>query len=94
MNLKELKILKSDDRGAIFDCDKVKFIRRKKCSVSADHSHEDNEILYLVNGEIELTIADETNIISVPTKIVIPPNVYHRILALSDIGMIEIREGE
>jgi len=30
MNLKELKVIKSDDRGAIFDCDKVKFIRRKK----------------------------------------------------------------
>jgi len=62
--------------------------------VSADHSHKDNEILYLVYGEIKLTIADEMCVINVPTKIVIPPNVYHRILALSDIGIIEIKEGE
>ena len=51
MNIEKLKIIKSDERGIMYDCDKLNFISRKKGTINADHSHNDPEILYLVKGE-------------------------------------------
>ncbi len=71
MNLTEIKINKLDERGIIYDCDKVKFISRKKGTISANHMHNVPETFYLVSGEIELTIGDKTKIVKAPIKIVI-----------------------
>jgi len=89
MNLENLKIIKSDERGIIYFCNKVNFITRKKGSVCANHTHESPEILYLTRGEIELTVGNKIATIKAPTKISIQPNVYHKLLALSDIEFIE-----
>ena len=94
MDLKELKVFKKDERGVIYDCGKVKFIARDKGTISADHTHDEFEILYLLKGKIELTIGDETKIVEAPIEITIQPNEYHRLLALSDFELIGDREGE
>ncbi len=94
MNLEKLWIIKSDERGIMYDCDKLNFISRKKDTISADHSHKDPEILYLVNGEAELTIGNEAKKVSAPIRIDIPPNIYHKLVALSDIEILEDRLDE
>ena len=94
MNLKELSVIKSDERGIIYGCDNLKFISRKKDTISANHSHEDQEILYLIRGEVELTIGKERKKVSAPIRIDIPQNTYHKLVALSDIELLEDRSGE
>lgn len=94
MNLKDLRIIKSDERGIMYDCDKLKFILRKKDTISADHLHKDPEILYLVRGEIKLTIGKETKKVFAPMRIDIPPNIYHKLVALSDVELLEDRTDE
>jgi quercetin dioxygenase-like cupin family protein len=88
MRLKEIKIIKSDVRGVIYDCGKSNFITRKKGTISADHTHKDNEIIYLIKGEIELTIANETQVVKAPVMFEIPPSVYHKLVALTNIDLI------
>ena len=92
MDLQKLKILKEDERGVIYYCEKVNLIVRKKGATGADHTHEVPEVLYLVKGKIKLTIGDETKIVEAPTRICIGPNVYHKDLALTDIEMIEDKD--
>ncbi len=94
MQLHEIKIIKSDDRGIIYDCGKASFIARKKGTISADHRHPDPEIIYLVKGEVELTIADETEIVKAPIMWEVAPNVYHKLFALTDIELVIDRSGE
>lgn len=91
MNLEEIKIVKSDDRGVIYDCGGAYFISRKKGSISADHTHEQAEKLFLVKGEIELTIGSETQIVKAPASFDIGSNVYHKLVALTDIELVEYR---
>ena len=91
MELKNLDILKEDERGKIYDCGNFKLIIRKKNSVSADHVHDKNEILFLIEGKIELTVNNETKIVEAPIKISIPNETYHKIKALTDIKLIEIK---
>jgi quercetin dioxygenase-like cupin family protein len=94
MELNEIKIIKSDERGIIYDCGNSSFITRKKGTIGANHTHEDSEIIYLVKGEIELTIGDETKIVKAPIMFKIPPNVYHKVVALTDIDFVIDRSGE
>jgi glyoxylate utilization-related uncharacterized protein len=69
----ELKIIKEDHRGVVYDCGEVMFVSRKEGSVTADHSHDDeSETLYLVRGKIELTIEGDVREIQAPAKIFIP----------------------
>lgn len=93
MNLQELRIIKSDQRGIMYDCDKLKFVSRKKGSISANHEHPDEEILYLLRGNIALTVGKKIQQVSAPTKIKIAGNTYHQLIALSDIEFLEDREG-
>jgi len=94
MKLEEIKIIKSDERGIIYDCGNSGFISRKKGAISADHTHEDPETIYLVKGEVELTLGDETQVVKAPVKFSAPSNVYHKLVALTDIELVIDREGE
>ena len=93
MELNEIKVIKSDERGIIYDCGKVNFLSREKGNVSA-HQHNDLETVYLVKGEIELTIADETQIIKAPIMFKTERNVYHKLVSLTDIELVIDRAGE
>lgn len=84
---------KNDARGLIYDCYPIKWIERHKGSISADHSHQRPEILYLMKGEIELTIDQSVTKIHAPVKISIEPNQYHKVLALTNIILIEAEPG-
>jgi len=94
MNLKEIRIIKSDDRGVIYDCGQSSFISRTKGTISADHKHKDPETVYLVKGEIELTIGDETQRVKAPIMFETGSNVYHKLIALTDIELVIDRENE
>ena len=94
MELNKIKIIKSDERGTIYDCGKSSFISRRKGTISANHKHEDPEIVYLVKGEVELTIGDETQIVKAPTMFKADSNVYHKLVALTDIELVIDRDSE
>ena len=88
MNIKKLSVIKSDDRGTIYDCEKINFLSRKKGTISSDHTHAEGEDIFLVEGRIELTVGDETKEVEAPIKIELPSNVYHKIIALTDIRIL------
>lgn len=86
--LTNISIIKQDERGTIYDCEKLNVVIRKKGSISANHSHEEKEIMYLIQGKIELTLGNETKIIEAPTKITTESNEYNKILALTDMILL------
>ena len=88
MKIKKLPIVKSDERGIIYNCEKVNFLVRKKGTISSDHSHKEAENIFLVEGKIELTVDNETKKVEAPVKIEILPNIYHKIVALTDIRIL------
>jgi len=94
MKLSKIKIIKLDERGVIYDCGKSSFISRKKGSIGANHKHEDSETVYLVKGKVELTIGDETQIVKAPIMFKTDSNVYHKLVALTDIELVIDRRGE
>ena len=94
MELNQIRVIKKDDRGVILDCGKSSFIARKKGSISANHQHADPETVYLVTGEIELTINEETKIVKAPIMFKTESNEYHKLVALTDIELVIDREEE
>jgi len=88
MNIKKLNIIKSDERGTIYNCEKMNFLVRKKGTISSDHTHKEAEDIFLVEGKIKLIVGNETKEVESPIKIEIPSNVYHKIIALTDIRIL------
>lgn len=88
MQIESIKILKKDERGIIYRCDPINYIVRKKGTISADHNHEEEETIYLVEGRAEFTVDKETQDIESPTKFSISSNVYHKLVAKTDIKLI------
>lgn len=88
MKIEPIEIVKQDARGIIYRTGSVNYISRKKGTVSADHTHEEAEVLYIVEGECELTIGKETQNIKAPVKVTIPSGEYHKLIALTDIILI------
>lgn len=88
MKLEDIQLIKSDERGVIYQCGKSNFIVRKKGSVSANHKHHEAETLYLVQGGGILTVGDETQPIKAPIACYIKPDTYHKLVALTDITLI------
>jgi len=88
MNIDDIPVIKDDVRGKIYRCEPVNYIVRRKGSISADHTHEEAEQLYLIEGEVELTIGEETTRVKAPKMFHVPENVYHKLVALTDIKLI------
>lgn len=87
--MEKLKIIKKDKRGFIYNCGKLKVIIRKRSSISAGHKHRREETLYLIKGKAKL-ITDKQKInIKVPTKIKFDSNIYHKLIAVTDIILLE-----
>ena len=93
MRLENIQIITSDERGVIYNCGKSNFIARKKGTISANHTHDGTEILYLVKGEATLTIGNETKKVQAPIMVTIGANIYHQLVALTDIEIVIDREG-
>lgn len=90
--IENIPLLKQDDRGAMYDCGELKFIWTRQGATRANHIHEDTEeILYLVRGEVELTLGEEISHVTAPAKITIPPNTYHKLLMLTETEILEKR---
>ena len=78
------------------------FLKRKKGVVAGKHYHEGKaecknpEILYVLSGKFELIVRDvntgdeEKQIVSAPAKLTFWPFVYHELVMLEDVIMVEL----
>ncbi len=58
------------------------------CRISLQSHTEKTETFVLIEGEAELTIGEEAQRIKAPVRMEIPPNVYHKLIALTDIKLL------
>ncbi len=49
------------------------------------HYHEMEEVLMLLAGQIELTVADETRVVTAPANILVPAGVVHGLKPTGDV---------
>lgn len=91
MDITDVLVNKQDKRGTVFDCDNFKLIKRVKGSVTGDHQHYDSKVYFLLSGEAEVSVGDQTRIISGLKRINVPKHAYHKILALTDVELAEYK---
>lgn len=86
--MEPIKIRYQDERGIIYDLDKVSLVRRKAGTVSGDHIHPEEEVLFLTKGEAEITIDGQVETAKAPAKFCFGANSRHKIKAITDIEFI------
>ena len=87
----DVKVVEQYEGCTAYDCDAVYYIRLNRGAQASDHSHQHEETVYLMEGKVEFTLDDETQVINAPMKITIPPDAYHKFTALSDVIGLEIK---
>jgi quercetin dioxygenase-like cupin family protein len=53
-----------------------------------DHSHPNDEVWNVIDGQLEITIAGEVRVAGPRCAAVVPPNTVHSVKALSDLRAI------
>lgn len=89
--LEQPKIIEQSEDIIAYDCGTVSYIRLRKWANVSDHTHEHQEVVFLMEGEVESIIWDEKQKIVAPIKVTIPPNTYHKFTALTNVIGLEIQ---
>jgi len=79
-----LQLVKDNESGQTYQGDDFKVLYRNKGSVSGDNNANVNERIYLMTGEVSLTVKEDTKIIVAPAEFNIPESTYHKIEAITD----------
>jgi len=87
----DVKIIQDSEGCTAYDCDLVLYICLEKGVTVSDHTHNHQETVFLMDGIAEAIIGDEIKIINSPAKVVIPPNVYHKFTAITNLIGLEIK---
>lgn len=87
----DVKIIQNFEGCKAYDCDLVLYICLEKGAVVSNHTHNHQEIVFLMDGTAEAIIGKDTRIINSPAKVVIPPNVYHKFTAITNLIGLEIK---
>ena len=59
-------------------------------AVLPEHSHEHEQVCHVLEGEFELTIAGETQVVRPGTVGIIPPNAVHSGRAVTDCNVMDV----
>lgn len=89
--LEEVELYEQTEKYIAYDCGPFLYIKSEKGGVFSDHEHTHEEIIFLMEGEVQLVLGNKTETIRAPQKIVIPANTYHKFTALTDCIGIEIK---
>jgi len=87
-----MKLIKENEKGKTYQTDKCKIFYRNKGAIIGDNNTNLKETIYLVSGEVQITLKNETRKAEAPEIIHFPAKTYHKIVAISDISMIVFEE--
>jgi mannose-6-phosphate isomerase-like protein (cupin superfamily) len=62
---------------------------RKADCTGGDHEHENEEIIFLISGELTAEDKDESKKASAPAKIIFPAKTWHKVTYKTDVIFIE-----
>ena len=66
------------------------FFLERETNVVQEHSHSQEQVVYLLEGRLKVKIEEEENIVEAGNAVQIPGDVPHRIETLSDVKIISI----
>lgn len=65
---------------AYYDVDEGAFIHA--------HAHPEEEVWHIIEGSLEITVAEETRVLTAGAAVVVPSNTSHSVQALADSRVI------
>ena len=66
------------------------YVRVKAGTLLPEHAHPQEQVTNLLQGQLELTVGEETFVLEPGKTGIIPPNVSHRGKALSDCYILDV----
>lgn len=89
-----IKILKSDERGGIYDCGPVQVVFWNAGSKSSVHTHPYPETIFVLRGAVRVTYWRKSETLLALEQITIPANTPIKVEALENVIILETRGKE
>jgi unsaturated pyranuronate lyase len=79
-------------KGRFFHSDHMTFAYYSVAAGASihEHSHSNDEVWNVIDGELEVTIAGETRVLRPGGAAVVPPNTLHSVKAITDVHAIVV----
>ncbi len=68
----------------------VAHVSIKKGSLVSEHSHYQEQVVIVIEGELELTVEGEAHVLKLGKVMVLAPNVPHSGKALTDVKVVDV----
>jgi mannose-6-phosphate isomerase-like protein (cupin superfamily) len=89
MTIEPLDPLKENEARATYKCGPVYFIKARAGGVLADHTHDEAETLWIIDGKGSVLVGEKTTEFKGPCIIKIPGGVYHKFMPETDVNFVE-----
>ena len=66
------------------------FFLEREANIVQEHSHPQEQVVYLLEGRLKVKIEEEENIVEAGNAVQIPGDVPHRIETLSNVKIVSI----
>lgn len=83
-----LKFIKDKNGFKSFQADDFKIYYGEKDSIAGDNDINPKELIYLIEGNMDVELAGESFKFIAPAEIKIPANTYHKIIALTKVSFL------
>ena len=83
-----MELIRQDDNGKTYQADGFRVYYRNAGHISGDNDINVREYIYVLQGEANVIIGDETHELVAPSHIEIPAKTYHAITGKTDIVFV------
>jgi quercetin dioxygenase-like cupin family protein len=94
MTNEPLTPIKQNNSRTTYKCGPVFYITAKAGGVLADHTHDEAETLWILEGKGKIQVGEDTQEFEAPCTLKIPPGVYHKFMPGTDVNFIEQIHGD
>jgi mannose-6-phosphate isomerase-like protein (cupin superfamily) len=84
-----LEPIKQNESRTTYECGPVFYISAKAAGILADHTHDEAETLWILEGKGKIQVGEETSEFSAPCILKIPGKTYHKFMPETDVNFIE-----
>ncbi len=79
-------------RGRVIHSENMTFVHWSIVAGSRvpNHSHPHEQVVHVIEGDFELTVGNETELLKPQSVVIIPPNALHSGKALTDCRILDV----
>ena len=92
MKKEPLEPFAKNNARTTYKCGPVYFVQAEAGGTLADHTHDEAETLWIIDGKGKIQVGDDTAEFEGPCILKVPGGVYHKFMPATNVNFVEQRD--